>query len=61
MKASEVIKKIKELMEETKSDPEVLSQSHGCCYHGHEIDTIEIGGTYMNVTADEEGKIVIRV
>ena len=56
VRASEVVAKIQELMAELGGDPEVLGQSHGCCYHGHYVREIVAG------TADDElGDIVIRV
>ena len=41
MKASELIIRLQELMEIKGYDPEVLGQSHGCCYHGHEIISVD--------------------
>ena len=55
MKASEVIKRLQDLMEKSGKDPEVLGQSHGCCRHGHEIDSIDFD------TVDDPDDIVIHV
>lgn len=52
MTASEVIKELQKLMDESGQDPEVGAQSHGCCPHAHSIREIEF---------DEQCEIVIRV
>ena len=56
MKASELIEKLQQLMEERDADPEVLAQSDGCCHHGHKIRKVEYGAA-----SDEDDAIVIRV
>jgi len=54
MKASHVIVELKILMEKTGKDPEVLGQSAGCCFHGHDIILIETGKD------NEKENIVVR-
>lgn len=68
MKASEVIEQLRNLMREAGGDPEVLAQSNGCCYDGHDIRQIEFGGGEMPGKNpgrcwpdDEADSIVIRV
>ena len=63
MKASELIGVLQTLMQQTGTDPEVLGQSHGCCRHGHEIESVVLGSEkYKDVyTGNEIGMIVIRV
>lgn len=56
MKASELIEELKSLSIRLGHDPEVLCQSHGCCYHGHYIEVVEQGKD-----EDEQDKIIIRV
>lgn len=48
MTASEVIKRLQELMELSGRDPEVLGQSHGCCQHGHPIMSIDFDDVDSN-------------
>ncbi len=55
MKASEVIKRLQDLIAERGTDPEVFGQSSGCCNHGHPIEKIEYD------TVDYPDDIVIRV
>ena len=55
MKASQVILKLQQLMNERGIDPDVYAQSSGCCNHGHEIEVIEYD------TVDYEDGIIIRV
>lgn len=56
---------IRELMDAAPADqdPEVLSQSHGCCSHGHEIiEVTPINKSFAGLLQeDEKDKIVIRV
>lgn len=55
MKASDIIKRLEELMLESGEDPEVLGQSHGCCSHGHPIESIDFD------LIDDAANIVIHV
>lgn len=63
MKASELISQLQKLMTESGTDPEVLGQSHGCCYHGHDIQSVSFGEDRYNGwnTVGESEMILIRV
>lgn len=42
MKASELVRRLTILMQESGSDPYVTAQVSGCCAHGHEVNDVEI-------------------
>jgi hypothetical protein len=62
MTISELIAALQEMQKTLGADADVLAQSHGCCFHGHQIKTVEAGvGRYKGYpTSDEVGCVVIR-
>lgn len=57
MTISELIAELEKMAQTLGSEAEVLAQTTGCCSHGHDINSAEVGGAVWD---DERGKVVLR-